>query len=113
MNHARMLAAFLAVALSGPAAAQDAAGNVSKPLPFAIAQVRYVVLARSRVVVRPGGKFALRVSTDAPTVQWRLNGGSGVKRRGTLHFRAPRKRGVYHLYVTVANHSAKCAVVVA
>jgi hypothetical protein len=94
-------------------AAQDAAGNVSKPVPFAIAQVRYVVLARNRVVVRPSGKFALRVSTDAPTVEWRLNGGSGVKRRGTLHFRAPRKPGVYHLYVTVASHSAKCAVVVA
>ena len=48
--------------------AQDRAANVSKGFPFAIAQVRYVALARKRVVVRPGGKFALRVSTDAPRV---------------------------------------------
>jgi hypothetical protein len=94
-------------------AAQDRAGNVSKPYPFAIAQVRYVVLARTRVVVRPHARFALRVSTDAPTVRWRLHGASGVQKRGTLRFRAPRKRGVYHLYVFVGNHAARCAVVVA
>ncbi len=94
-------------------AARDRAGNVSKPYPFAIAHVRYVVLARTRVVVRPRERFALRVSTDAPTVHWRLNGRSGVEHRGTLHFRAPAKRGVYHLYVFVGNHAARCAVVVA
>jgi hypothetical protein len=94
-------------------AAQDQAGNVSKGFPFAIAQVRYLTLARDRVVVRPGGKFALRVSTDAPTVEWRLHGAHGTQPRGTLHFRAPRSAGVYRLYVTVGSHSAKCSVVVA
>jgi hypothetical protein len=93
--------------------AQDTAGNVSKGFPFAIAQVRYVVLARDRVVVRPGGKFAIRVSTDAPSVQWRLNGRSGVERSGTLHFRAPRSSGVFHLFVDAAGHAARCTVVVA
>jgi hypothetical protein len=93
--------------------AQDTAGNVAKGFPFAIAQVRYVVLARDRVVVRPGGRFAIRVSTDAPSVQWRLNGRSGVERSGTLRFRAPRSAGVYHLFVYAAGHAAKCAVVVA
>lgn len=93
-------------------AAQDIAGNVSKGVPFAIAQIRYVVLARPRVVVRPGKKFALRVSTDAPTVTWRLNGRSGVQPRGTLHFRAPRSSGVFRLYVEAAGHAAKCTVVV-
>jgi hypothetical protein len=93
-------------------AAQDRAGNVSKGLPFAIAQIRYVVLARKRVVVRPGGRFFLRVSTDAPQVRWRLNRVSGVERAGTLRFRAPRKPGVYHLYVSVGSHAAVCAVVV-
>ena len=39
-------------------AAHDRAGNVSKPYPFAIAHIRYVVLARTRVVVRP--RSALR-----------------------------------------------------
>lgn len=93
--------------------AQDEAGNVAKGFPFAIVQIRYLTLARDRVVVRPGGKFALRVSTDFPTVGWRLHGAHGEQRRGTLHFRAPTKPGVYRLYVTAGPHSAKCAVVVA
>jgi hypothetical protein len=93
-------------------AAQDRAGNVSKPFPFAIAQVRYVVLARPRIVVKPKQRFAVRVSTDAPRVRWQLHGRSGVQRRGTLHFRAPAKKGVYHLYVFVGDHAARAAVVV-
>lgn len=93
-------------------AAQDTAGNRSKPYPFALAAVRYVALGRRRVVVRPGHRFAIRVSTDAPTVHWRLHGRSGVARRGTLHFRAPKKPGVYFLYVFVADHAARAAVVV-
>lgn len=93
--------------------AQDIAGNVPKGFPFAIAQVRYLTLARDRVVVKPGGRFALRISTDVPTVSWRLHGRSGVQRRGTLHFRAPKSVGVYRLYVVAGSHAAKCAVVVA
>jgi hypothetical protein len=95
------------------AAAQDIAGNRSMGFPFAIVQIRYVQLARSRVTVPPGGRFALRVSTDAPSVHWLLRGRSGVEPRGTLHFRAPRKPGVYRLYVMVGSHTAVCAVVVA
>ncbi|HEY6962778.1 MAG TPA: hypothetical protein VI408_12890 [Gaiellaceae bacterium] len=94
-------------------AAQDRAGNRSKAVPVAIAQIRYVVLARQRVVVKPGRKFALRVSTDAPTVEWRLHGRSGVQRSGTLHFTSPKSAGVYRLYVSAGNHTAVCAVVVA
>lgn len=94
-------------------AARDVAGNQSKGYPFAIVQIRYVVLARDRVVVKPGGKFALRVSTDAPTVHWTLHGRSGSESRGTLHFRAPKAPGVYRLYVSVGSHSAVCTVVVA
>lgn len=92
--------------------ARDRAGNVSKGLPFAIAQVRYVALGRPRVVVRPRAHFALRVSTDSPTVRWTLHGRSGVMRAGTLNFRAPKKAGVYNLYVTAAGHSAVTTVVV-
>jgi hypothetical protein len=95
------------------AAAQDTAGNLAKGKPFAVVQVRYIALGRSRVVVRPGGKFALRVSTDAPVLHWTLHGRSGDMRRGTLHFRAPRSKGVFHLYVTAAGHAAQCTVVVA
>src|SRR5262249_52794715 len=92
--------------------ARDRAGNVSRGRPFAIAQVRYVALGRKRVVVRPGGRFALRVSTDAPSVRWRLHGRSGIQRAGTLKFRAPKRAGVYRLYVTAAGHSAVATVVV-
>jgi hypothetical protein len=94
-------------------AAQDRAGNVSKGVPFAIAQIRYVRLARDRVVVKPGAKFALRVSTDHPTVTWRMNGRSGVQPRGTLHFRAPKSPGVYRLFVSAAGHADSTVVVVA
>jgi hypothetical protein len=94
-------------------AARDEAGNESKPFPFAIAQVRYITLARDRVVVRPGGKFFLRVSADTPTVHWTLHGRSGTQRTGTLRFTAPKSAGVYRLYVTAGTHAAKCTVVVA
>jgi hypothetical protein len=93
--------------------AQDTAGNLSRGFPFAIAQVRYLSVGRQRVVVRPGGRFALRVSTDAPRVSWKLNGRSGVQRSGTLHFRAPKSPGVYRLYVFAAGHAARVTVVVA
>jgi len=95
------------------AAAQDTAGNVSKPYPFANATVRYVALGRSRVTVRPGARFAIRVSADAPLVHWKLRGRSGVARPGTLHFTAPKAKGVYFLYVFVGDHAARTAVVVA
>jgi hypothetical protein len=94
-------------------AARDEAGNESQPFRFAIAQVRYIALARDRVVVRPGGKFALRVSADTPTVRWTLRGRSGVQRTGTLHFTAPRSVGVYRLYITAGTHAKRCTVVVA
>ena len=94
-------------------AARDEAGNESKPFPFAIVQVRYITLARDRVVVRPGGKFALRVSTDVPFVHWTLHGRSGTQRAGTLRFTAPKSAGVYRLYITAGTHAAKCTVVVA
>ena len=90
---------------------RDLAGNTSKPFPFAIALVRYLVLGRQRVVVHAGGKFALRVSTDAPFVHWTLHGRSGTARRGTLKLRAPKSQGVFKLYVTASGHAASCTVV--
>jgi len=95
------------------ASARDQAGNRAEPKPFAIVQVRYIALGRKRVVVAPGRRFPIRVSTDAPRVRWLINGRSGVARRGTIKVRAPRKPGVYRLYVTAGNHAAKATVVVA
>jgi hypothetical protein len=94
-------------------AARDRAGNQSTGVRVAIGQVRYLTLARTRVVVRPGGRFALRVSTDAPQVEWLLHGRHGSLPRGTLHLRAPRSAGVYRLYLSVGSHSAVWSVVVA
>jgi hypothetical protein len=94
-------------------AARDRAGNQSTGVRFAIGQVRYLTLARTRVVVRPGGRFALRVSTDAPQVDWLLHGRHGTLPRGTLHLRAPQSVGAYRLYLTVGSHTAVCSVVVA
>jgi hypothetical protein len=94
-------------------AARDRAGNQSTGVRFAIGQVRYLTLARTRVVVRPGGRFALRVSTDAPQVDWLLHGRHGTLPRGTLRLRAPKSAGVYRLYLSVGGHTAVCSVVVA
>jgi hypothetical protein len=93
--------------------AQDAAGNRSNPYPFAVVTVRYVALGRDRVVVGPGGRFAILALADARDVEWRLHGAHGLARPGTLHLRAPARRGVYRLYVTAAGHAAKAFVVVA
>jgi hypothetical protein len=92
--------------------AQDVAGNRTKPFPLAVVTVRYVALGRTRVLVKPRGRFALLVLADAPRVEWRLHGRRGIARPGTLHLRAPAKRGVYRLYVVAAGHAAKALVVV-
>jgi flagellar hook assembly protein FlgD len=95
------------------AQAEDTAGNASKAQPFAIVQVRFVALGRKRVLAKPGTQFAIRVSTDAPTVRWVLGGRTGTGPRGTLRLTAPRKPGVYTLYVSANGHAAKAAVIVA
>jgi hypothetical protein len=92
--------------------AQDAAGNRAKPFPFAVVTVRYIRLGRTRVLVKPGAKFALLVLTDAPAFDWLFNHGRGTARHGTLHLRAPAVPGVYRLYAQVAGHAAKALVVV-
>jgi hypothetical protein len=91
---------------------QDAAGNRAKPFPFAVVTVRYVTLVRTRVLAAPRSRFALRLLTDARTVSWLFNRSRGTTHSHTLRLRAPRKRGVYRLYVTANGHSAKALVVV-
>jgi hypothetical protein len=92
--------------------AKDLAGNVTAPIQFGVVQVRYITLGRARILVRPGRRFAVRMSHDSPTVSWLLNGGHGTASGVTLHLRAPKKPGIYRLYVTAAGHSAKALVVV-
>src|SRR5205085_2213560 len=92
--------------------AEDVAGNRSKPFPFAVVTVRYVALGRTRLLVRPHARFALLVLSDAPQVEWRLHGGHGVARPGTLRLRAPARAGVYRLYVTAAGPAVRALVIV-
>jgi hypothetical protein len=93
--------------------ARDIAGNRARPFPFAVVQVRYVRLGRDRVLAAPGGRFAILALADAAQVTWRFNNRTGVARPGTLRFKAPRKAGVYRLYVTSGGHSDRALVVVA
>ncbi len=92
--------------------ASDLAGNVTKPVQFATVQVRYITLGRTKILVRPGARFAVRMSHDSPTVTWLLHGRHGTARGVTLHLRAPATPGVYRLYVTAATHTAKALVMV-
>jgi hypothetical protein len=93
--------------------AQDLAGNRAKPFPFAVVAIRYIELGRSRILARPGARFSVLVLTDAPKVTWLFNRARGESGHGTLTLRAPRKPGVYRLYVEAGGHAAKALVVVA
>jgi hypothetical protein len=93
-------------------AGQDAAGNRSTPVPVASVEIRYLRLGRPVVNVVRRHKLALFVLTDATTVHWLLDRGRGASRSHTLRLRAPRKPGVYTLYVTAAGHTARASVVV-
>jgi hypothetical protein len=93
-------------------AGQDAAGNRSAPVPAASVEIRYLRLGRPIVHVLSRHRLALFVLTDAKTVYWRLDRGNGVSHSHTLRIRAPRRGGVYTLYVTAARHAAKATVVV-
>jgi hypothetical protein len=90
----------------------DPAGNVgerSRPFPVVL---RYVALGRDRVVVTAGRRFAVRVSSDARAVRWRLGGRSGVARPGTLRLRAPLQKGTFTLVVSTNGHVAGARVFV-
>jgi len=92
-------------------AAQDRAGNLSPPgRPFDVV-LRYVSLARDRIVAKAGTRFGVRVSADA-RVHWQLGARSGGAAPGFMILRAPGKRGRYTLSVSVGAHTARAAVVV-
>jgi hypothetical protein len=93
--------------------ARDVAGNRARPFPFAVVQIRYVRLGRDRVLASPGGRFAILALSDSEQVSWLFNRRRGVARPGTLRFKAPRRPGVYRLYVSAGDHAAKALVVVA
>ena len=92
--------------------AEDRAGNISPPTRDVGVVLRYLALGRKVVHVRPGARFAVRVASDAESVEWLLRGRAGQSAPGTLRFRAPKKPGRYKLYVTSNGHSQAALVVV-
>jgi hypothetical protein len=92
--------------------ARDPAGNlgsVSAELPVVL---RYIAIGRKRIVVKAGARFALRVSADATSVEWRLGSRTGTLTPGTVHFRAPAYPGRYTLTLREGEHAVRAAVFV-
>jgi hypothetical protein len=93
-------------------AAQDTAGNRSKPLPFIVVEIRYLALGRTSIAVAPSRRFAVFVLTDATEISWLFDRGRGTQRSHTLRLRAPRRPGTYQLFVTANGHTARATVTV-
>ena len=94
--------------------ARHAPATSPRACPFAIAQVRYVTVARHARGRAPGRPVrAARVDRRAAGRAGACTAAAGVQRAGTLHFRAPKSAGVYRLYISVAGHAVRTTVVVA
>jgi len=93
-------------------AAVDPAGNTAERTGPIQLVIRYVTLARNRITVTAGARFALRVSSDARLVRWSLGGRSGLARPGTLRLRAPLQKGRFTLTVSANGHATRAAVFV-
>jgi len=92
-------------------AAQDRAGNLSSPSePFDVV-LRYVSLARDRILAKAGTRFGVRVSADR-RVRWKLGAREGGAAPGLMILRAPKRPGRYTLTVSVGDHTARAAVLV-
>jgi hypothetical protein len=93
-------------------AAKDDVGNLSPSTREFTVRIRYVELRQSRYVVKAGSRVRLRVSTDAPSVRYRLIGRGRVfegrvrARRGVraVVLRAPNTPGRYLLTVRANGH---------
>lgn len=92
--------------------ARDPAGNVGPARPAGLVVVRFVALGRTRIEAVAGRPFAVRVSSDARKVRWRLGARSGTARPGTLRLRAPLQKGTYTLVVTASGHAKRARVIV-
>jgi hypothetical protein len=93
-------------------AAEDRAGNVSRPTRAVSVLVRYITLARATIRAKPRGQFDVRVATDARSFRWRFAGRAGTARPGVLVLHAPKRPGRYHLFVDERGHGARAVVLV-
>ena len=95
-------------------AARDEAGNQSKPVPFGIAQVRYLV-ARPRPHRRTAGRQVRAARLDRLPDRWAGSCAAAPEPSAPARCTSARRSraGVFRLYITAGNHSAKATVVVA
>jgi hypothetical protein len=92
--------------------AHDLAGNRSQLSPTAVVRLRFITLARDRIVVPAGLRFGVRVSTDARRYAWRLGSRRGNGAAELLVLRAPTLPGRYTLTVSYRGRSDAAALFV-
>jgi hypothetical protein len=90
----------------------DRAGNRASSRRRVRVLVRFVALARERIEVVAGRRFAVRVSTDADRYRWRFAGLAGRESGGVLGLDAPEEPGEYRLYVRVGRWADAADVIV-
>ncbi len=93
-------------------AAQDEAGNRSRPIVFAHVRVAYLELSPAKLTLRPRVHFTVTLPVRPARVSWLFAGARGVSSAARIHLRAPRKRGRYTLFVHAGGHAASVLVVV-
>jgi hypothetical protein len=77
----------------------DRAGNRASSRRRVRVLVRFIALARERIEIVAGRRFAVRVSTDADRYRWRFAGLAGRESGNVLGLDAPEEPGRYRLYV--------------
>jgi hypothetical protein len=94
--------------------ARDAAGNETPPSERKrlVVVLRAIAVAETRIAVRPGARFTVRVRTAAPKYTWRFAGRRGSAHRKLLHLRAPSRHGKFRLLVAEGGHAASALVIV-
>lgn len=93
-------------------AAFDRAGNRAERTAPRRVTVRYIALGRRSISVGAGAQLAVRVSSDARRLRWRLGERSGFATPGTLRLRAPLQPGRFTLTLSANGHAARAAVFV-
>jgi hypothetical protein len=93
--------------------ATDLAGNRSRPTRRVPVVVRYIVLARDRIVAAPEERLAVGVVTDQGSYRWRFAGKSGTASGRVLRLTTPKAPGTYTVFVRAPDgHADRAAVVV-
>jgi hypothetical protein len=81
----------------------DLAGNRSSETQ-ALVRIRFIELVRRQIVVPPGVRFGVGVSTDTERYRWRLGERTGSSGRRTLTLLSPARPGRYTLTVSYDGH---------